>query len=328
MGAKKLSPSDKAAIIVASLGEDLAPEVFRQLGSEDSVKIARSLKHMGMVDQKDIDEVLKEFLAVLESPRARGVDVGTFLERLKSKSGAKTSAFLDSLGQVEYRMRVFEKTRPDILYRVISNETPQTLALILSHAPSEFAAPLVKMFNETLRMEVLLRMARLQEVDPELIAEIDQQLISAVDKLGVSNSQKIGGIKKVAEILNALSQEAPHLLDKISERQPELASDIKQEMFTFDDLLKINDKGIQEVVKVVKREVLILAMRGAPVPMVQHFARGMSERSGKMFREDLEALGSQKKSDVMKAREELLAQTRGLIESGKVEFGLNSGAYI
>lgn len=328
MGAKKFSPSDKAAIIVASLGEDLAPEVFKQLGLEDSAKIGRSLRTLGLVDQKDIDEVLTEFLSLLESPRARGIDVKSFLKGLHAKSNAKNQALLDSLGQGEYRMRVFERTRPDILYRVIANETPQTLALILSHAPSEFAAPLIKLFPEILRMDVLLRMARLQEVDPEWIQEIDDQLVQAVDKLGATHAQKIGGVKKVAEILNALSQDAPGLLDKIAERQPNLADDIKQEMFTFEDLLKINDKGIQEIVKGVKRESLILALRGAPVEMIQLFARGMSERSAKMFREDLEALGAQKKSDVMKAREELLQHTRGLIENGKVEFGAGAGAYV
>lgn len=327
MGAKKFSPTDKAAIIVAALGEELAPGVFAQLGIEDSAKIGRSLRNLGMIDQSEIDDVLKEFLSLLQSPKARGIDVKTFLNGLQGKAG-KHAELLKSIGSIEYSMRVFDRTKPEILYRVIANETPQTLSLILSHAPSQFGASLLKLFPEVLRMDILLRMARLQEVDPELIQEIDEHLIREVDKLGASASQKIGGIKKVAEILNALSQDAPAILDKIGERQPSLAADIQQEMFTFEDLLKISDKGIAEVVKIVKREVLILALRGASVAMVQKFAAGMSERSAKMFREDLEALGAQKKADVMKARTELLMSTRALIDAGKVEFGAQAGAYI
>lgn len=328
MGAKKYSPSDKAAIIVAALGEDLAPSVFAQLGVEDSAKIGRSLRSLGAVELKEIDEVLTEFLAILQSPKARGLDVQSFLKGLGTRGGAKGQALLDSIGTGEYTMRVFDRTRPEILYRIIANETPQTLALILSHAPSPFAAGLVRLFPEALRIEILLRISRLREVDPELVQDIDDQLVREVDKLGSTGSQKIGGIKKVAEILNALNQEAPAILDHIANKQPDLAADIQQEMFTFEDLLKINDKGITEIVKIFKREVLILALRGAPVEMIQKFAAGMSERSAKMFREDLEALGAQKKSDVMKARTDLLAQTRALIDAGKIEFGAAAGAYV
>ncbi|RZA17599.1 MAG: hypothetical protein EOP10_22455 [Proteobacteria bacterium] len=328
MGAKKLSPSDKAAIIIATLGEDLAPQVFASLGVEDSAKIGRSLRGLGSIDLQEIEVVLNEFLLLLQSPnKAKSLDVQTFMKNLQAKKGANNLALLENLGTPDYSMRVFARTRPEILYRVISKETPQTLALILSHAPTDFGAALVKLIPEALRIDVLLRMARLLEVDPEMIAELDEQLIADVDKLG-SASQKIGGIKKVAEILNAMNQEAGGLLEKISERQPTLAADIQQEMFTFADLLKINDRGIAEIVKGVKRESLILALRGSPGEMVQKFAKGMSERSAKMFREDLEALGAQKKSDVMKARDELLAHARSLIEAGKVEFGGSSGEYV
>ena len=328
MGAKKYSPADKAAIIVAALGEELAPQIFAKLGVEDSTKIGHSLRSLGALELKDIDEVLTEFLTILQSPKARVLDVKSFLSGLETKGGAKGRALLDSLGTGDYKMRVFDRTRPEILYRVIAMETPQTLALILSHAPSEFAAGLVKQFPEANRIDILLRMARLQDVDPELVQEIDDQLVRSVDKLGSAGSQKIGGVKKVAEILNALNQDAPIILDQIAQKMPGLAADIQQEMFTFEDLLKINDKGIAEIIKNFKRETLILALRGAKVEMVQKFAAGMSERSAKMFREDLEALGGQKKSDVMKARSDLLAHTQSLIEAGSVEFGDSAGAYV
>lgn len=328
MGAKKFSSAEKAAIIVASLGEDLAPKIFSQMNSDEIGKIGRSLQNLGRLELSEIEETLSEFLALLQSPKSKALDAQSFIERMSKKTGRNGLSLADSFGPGDYRMRVFDKTRPELLYRIIEQDKPQTLALILSHAPSSFAAPLLKIFPERMRLDVLIRMAKLQEVDPLLIQELDEHLMRELDKLGHGSSQKIGGIKKVAEILNALNQEAPELLNRISERNPTMASDIQQEMFTFEDLLKIDVKGLQEIVKGLKREALILAMRGASPEMLNHFVASMSERSGKMFREDLEALGGQKKSDVMSARTQLLDLTRSLIEAGKIPLTSDNNQYV
>jgi flagellar motor switch protein FliG len=328
MGAKKFSSAEKAAIIVASLGEDLAPKIFSQMNSDEIGKIGRSLKNLGRLELSEIEETLSEFLSLLQSPKSQALDAQSFIDKMAKKTGRNGLSLADSFGPGEYRMRVFDRTRPELLFRIIDQDKPQTLALILSHAPSSFAAPLLKIFPERLRLDVLIRMAKLQEVDPLLIQELDEHLMRELDKLGHGSSQKIGGIKKVAEILNAMHQEAPELLNKISERNSIMAGDIQQEMFTFEDLLKIDVKGIQEIVKTVKREALILAMRGASPLLLNHFVSSMSERSGAMFREDLEALGGQKKSDVMSARTQLLDLTRSLIDSGKIQVMSDSNQYV
>ncbi len=328
MGAKKFNPSEKAAIIALALGEDLAPAVLSQLGPDESMKIARNLKTLGRLELKEIDEVLVEFLSLLNSKGPKVLDTEAFLAGLQKKGDSRTREFLENARSGEYRMRVFDRTKPDILYRIIAKEVPQTLALIFSHAPSDFGAEMLKHFQEPMRITILLRMAKLREVDPDFVREIDEQLLSEVDKLGLSGHQKIGGIKKVAAILNALNQESQPLLSKLSERQPDLAASIEQEMFTFEDLLKVDDKGIQELVKTVKREVLLLSLRGADIKLVQKFAAGMSERSAKMFREDLEALGAQKKNDVLDARRLLLDQARTLLEEGRIELNQRSSEYI
>ncbi|MBC7660811.1 MAG: hypothetical protein H7249_14030 [Chitinophagaceae bacterium] len=328
MGAKKFSPAEKAAIIVASLGEELAPQVFGQLQKEDAGKIGRSMQTLGRLELTEIESVLNEFLTILQSPTIKTLDAKSFIDKMSKKIGKNGEPLIDSFGTADYTMRVFDMTKPDLLYRAITSEKPQTLALILSHAPSTFAAPLLKFFPEKMRIEILMRMAKLREVDPMLIQELDDHLIRELDKLGHGASQKIGGVKKVAEILNALNQDANGLLERISERNPLLATDIQQEMFTFEDILKINGKGIAEIVKGVKREVLLLALRGADVKLVAKFTSGMSERSASMLREDLEALGAQKKSDVMSARSQLLSVTRNLIEAGTVQIEGEDGQYV
>ncbi len=328
MGAKKYSPSDKAAILMTALGEDLAPELFSRVGKDDATKIARALKNLGAVEHAEVELVLREFLVLLQSPKVRNIDPATFLNALKTKNNPKADLFLEAIGRGDYQMRVFDRTRPEILHAVVQKESPQTLALIFSHAPSQFAAELLRRFRESERLEILLRMASLKEVDPILVEELDSHLIAATEKLGVTQSQKIGGVKRVAEILNALNQDSQPLLEGLSKVSPELTKSIQDEMFTFEDLLKIDDKGAADLVKIVKRETLLLALRGAPGELIQKFARGMSERSAKMFHEDLEALGAQKKSEVLNARSEILKITRELIDQGKIACGSTSGAYI
>jgi len=328
MGAKKFSPAEKAAIIVASLGEDLAPQVFKSMARDEVGKIGRSLSNLGRLELGEIEEVLGEFLEILNSPKVKFLDAKSFVEKMSKKSGKGGDALVESFGHGDYTMQVFQRTRPEILYRVIELDHPQTLALILSHAPSPFAAALLKIFPESMRLTILIRMARLQEVDPLLIMDLDEHLIREIDKIGSSASQKIGGVKKVAEILNALNHEAPEILNKLSERDPSLTANIQQQMFTFTDLLKIEGKGIQEVVKAVKRETLILALRGASPALLNKFVGGMSGRSADMFREDLEALGAQKKSDVMNARTQLLDITSKLIASGKVQLTSDSNTFV
>jgi flagellar motor switch protein FliG len=321
MAVKKLSPSDKAAVILATLGEGIAPQLVAGLGHEEGKRIIRSLQSLRTLDLEAVEGVLEEFLQLLQSPKSKSLDVRAFTRSLQKGKGSERLAFIEALNVADGSMRVFERTSPDILFRVIANESPQTLALILCHAPSDFAAALIKLFPESLRIELLVRMARLQEVDPLVVAELDEQLLAEIDKLSSNTSHKAGGIKKAAEILNALNQDANILLEGISRVKPQLATDIRQEMFTFENLLSINDRGLTEIIKGFRRELLILALRGASEEMIQRFSHSMSERSARLFREDLDALGAQKKSDVMKARAELVQYARALIDSGKI--GLN-----
>ncbi len=318
MASKTFSPAQKAAIIVATLGEELAPQVFAQLPKTEAGRIASSLKGLGRLELSEIEGVLTEFLGILQKPSNRMLDGQAFLRKMNERGGK--SAEMWAQIKTDYTMQVFDRTRPEILYRVISNETPQTLALIFSHAPAEFGAALLKHFATEMRLQILIRMAQLREVDQEVLQELDEQLIRETDKLGQASQQKIGGTKKVAEILNALHGDANPLLERLAERDPELASNIQDEMFTFEDLVKIEARSLTEVLKAVKRETLLVALRGAPKELMNKLLVMMSERSATLFREDFEALGAQKKSDVLAARNQVLATTRELIEKGLVNF--------
>lgn len=317
MPAKTLTPDEKAALVILSLGEEIAAQIFSKLERAEAQRIAVRLHQLGRVDKDQVDAALKEFLEILHAPKsARLDDPQDLAKRLVrgSLQGDATEKVLASLSHV--RMRIFDRASVDVLGRILVNEVPQTIALVMSHAPSPQAGQLLKVFPEAMRTEILLRIARLQPVDPEVLHEIDDHLLAEAARMGPK--QKVGGSRKVAELLNSLDQDGLQILQKMQERDPQLAEAIREEMFTFDDLVKIDNRGIQDLAKVVKRDQLLLALRGAPTALFKLFLSNMSERSAKMFQDDYEALGPQKAADVKAARQSILEVVRKLVEDGKL----------
>lgn len=322
MPAKSLTPDEKAALVILSLGEELATQIFSKLERAEAQRIAMRLQQLGRVDQTQVDAALKEFLELLHTPKSKRLDDPQDLaKRLVQRSlqGDATEKLLASLSHV--RMRVFERASVEVLGRILVNEVPQTVALVMAHAPAPQAGQLLRQFPESMRTEILLRVARLQPVDPEVLQDIDDHLIAKAAR--VAPKQKVGGARKVAELLNSLDQDGLHILQKMQERDPRLAETIRDEMFTFEDLVKLDNRGVQDLAKVVKRETLLLALRGASPSLFKLFLMNMSERSAKIFQDDYEALGPQKAVDVKAARQSILEIVRKLIEDGKLSIDTN-----
>jgi flagellar motor switch protein FliG len=215
-------------------------------------------------------------------------------------------------------MRALELADAHALSRILAHEHPQTIAMILAHANTEKASAILVRLHEALRTEIMVRLAKLEPIDPEIVAEIDQDLVTEIEKIGSIHQRKLGGTRKVAEILNQLDRQGQELLEKIEERSRDLSDDIRQKMFTFDDLILLDGRGIQELVKVMPRGTITLALRGGSEKIQQLFFKNMSERSAKMLADDIEALGPQKQGDVLKAQRELLNEVRRLEESGRI----------
>ncbi|HET9237448.1 MAG TPA: flagellar motor switch protein FliG [Oligoflexus sp.] len=321
MAARKFNPSQKAAILMLSLGEDLAAEIFRSMSESEVRSVGTALKQLGRVEQVDIDAVVNEFLTVLNT-KTTGLskDTAAFAQKAIQLAfkGNKGEALSQQLGRGPVKMRSLEIADPPTMARILQNEHPQTIAMILAHATSDKASAILLQLHESLRTEIMIRLSKLEPIDPDVVADIDQHLLKEIERMGSIHQRKLGGSRKVAEILNHLDKDGLRLLEKIEERNPDLSEDIRQKMFTFDDLILIDSRGIQELVKVIPRGTLTLALRAATETIQKLFYKNMSERSAKMLADDIEALGPQKQSDILKAQREVLNEVRKLEENGRL----------
>ncbi len=321
MSAHSLSSAEKAAILLISLGEEVASEVFRRLPQSDVKKIGSALGRMSSVDQATVDIVLNEFLGLLNTKRSMLAKDGVAFARKAIElafHNEKGSQLADTIEKNQASLRSLERADTEVLARILRNEHPQTIALVLAHTRPEQGAALLKFFPEGSRSELLLRVAQMEPVDPETILELDAHLSEEIDRMSSQQHRKVGGPQQVASILNHLHQDGQRILDGLGERQPQLAEDIRALMFTFEDLSRLDDRAIQELIKVIPRSTLTLALRGVPDNLSQLFYKNMSSRSAETMREDLIAMGAQKKEDVLRAQRDILDWVKKLEDQGKI----------
>ena len=317
----RFSPADKAAILLVALGEEIAADLFKAMDPHEVRVIAAAINRLGKLDKSTIDEVLVEFLSILNGKSVGPQkDPAGFAQRalqlaFKGEHGQKLA---QQIGKGAVKLRALEVADPSTLARVLQLEHPQTVAMVLAHATADKASLVLRQMPEALRTEILLRIAKLNPIDPDIVAEIDQHLLNEIEKMGSIGQRKIGGAKKVAEILNRMDKKGLEILQGIESRSSELSKEIRQEMFTFEDLVYLDNRGLQELVKSVARNVLILALRGVDEKLLQLFSRSMSERAAKIMRDDIDALGSQKQSAVQNAQREVLDHVQKLEAEGKI----------
>jgi flagellar motor switch protein FliG len=215
---------------------------------------------------------------------------------------------------------------PKILAQLLRNEHPQTLALILGHLPPESAGNLVQHLAPGVRPEVLIRLAKLEAVADEMLVEVSRVLQSQLIAIGGKEGRKVGGVNAVAEILNAIDRATEEeIMADIEEDSAQLADEIKQLMFIFEDILKIDDRGIREVLKEISNEDLTLALKTSPDELKDKFFKNLSERAGNMIREDLEIMGPVKLSEVEAAQQNIVKQVRRLEAEGRLVIAGSGG---
>ncbi|MCK5257661.1 MAG: flagellar motor switch protein FliG, partial [Deltaproteobacteria bacterium] len=249
-----LNNLEKVAVVISSLPEDLASEIFRHLDTAEVEKISRCMSHMGMIAGDMVDQIIDEF-AEMTSREEGSVSLGKgYAESLVTKALGenKAKSIVDKLSEgKEYRsLSLLDDFDPKMVTDIIRNEHPQTIALILSHLSPEKSGTILTNLPEELRAEVILRISSLEGVPPEVINDVAEMLESEVKSMGNTGGHQLGGIKAVADILNQMDRATESaLLTKIEETDPKMADEIRQLMFVFDDLVLVDDRGIQEILK-------------------------------------------------------------------------------
>lgn len=322
MATNKYSGAQKAAILLLSFGEEISAEIFKNMNEFEIKRIGSAMSRLGRLEQEVVDEVMMEFYQILQENKKffyggneftkkvigsafKGGDAEDLIEQLALGS----SANLDALELID----------PRTLSNFIRNEHPQTIALILAHLDAKKCGETLKLLPESLHTEVILRIANLDAVAPDIIDEIDDVLRNEIQAMGSISTQKIGGVEPIAEMLNLIDKATEEqILDNLEERDPDLAEQIRQLMFVFDDLAKIDDRGIQELIKNVKTDQWKISLKTASEAVTDLVFKNMSERAAKMLREDMEAMPAVKLSDVEAAQYEIVQIARKLEEEGKI----------
>jgi len=310
---KKLKGPEKAAIFLLSLGEELAAQLIKELSPEE---IKRLSNYMNKVEVSP--ELFKKVNKEIKQKLSLPIEGKDFIKNVISKAlGEKEAEYI--LGEESDFLKKINETNPDILVNFLRHESPQTIAFILSYLKPEKASTILANLPNGVKSEVILRMAQLDTVSVDVIKSINEALEEEIFKKGISDVRQVGGLEKVIMILNRIEHSTQQsILEKIEKTNPDLASEIKKKMFVFDDLVNIEDRGMQMLLKHIKMEVLVMALKTASDALKDKIFKNVSERVSEMIKEELEIMGPVRLSEVEKAQQTIIETAKLLENEGKL----------
>jgi flagellar motor switch protein FliG len=327
----KLNGTQKAAVLMVSLGDDVAAGVFKFLEEDEIQAISKEIALTKHVQPDIMDDVLEEYhtMTLAKSYIAQGGIEYAKKLLIKSVGPETARKIIDRLTKALESSAGFssiERANPQQLSKFIQNEHPQTIALILAHLNASQAGDLIASLPENLRADVAMRMANLQEISPEVVRRISLILEQKLEALGSFTTEAYGGVRAVAELFNRMDRSTGRVvLEKIENENPQLAASIRDLMFVFDDILLIDDMGIAEILKRVDKKSLTTALKGTSEELRTQFFRNMSSRAVELMREEMEFMGPVKLKDVEKAQHEIVEIVRQLEEEGVISIGGGGG---
>lgn len=320
----------KTAVLCLALGEKFTGEVFKRLDRREIARISKAMLEMETVPKEQVEEVVREFNDTMQFGKEMVVGGADQVKRLLGKTlDADTAKYIMDSLEIDTGPTPFQElgnVSPRILAQILRNEHPQTLALILGHLHSDQAAELLQNLPSGVRAEVLMRLARLEAVAEEMLMEVDKVLQNQLIAMGGKEGKKVGGVTSVAEILNAVDRATEEeVLSEIEEESAQMAEDIRNLMFVFEDIKALDDRAIRELLKEVSNEELTQALKGASDELKEKFFKNLSERAATMIQEDLEIMGPVKLSDVEASQQNVVKTVRRLEAEGKIAIGRGGG---
>jgi flagellar motor switch protein FliG len=317
---------EKSAMLLLSLGEDAAAEVLKHLGPKEVQKLGHAMARIKSVPRDKIEQLVEEVEAYSIKGAGLTADENMIRAMLTKALGDDKAANLigrilqggDTAG-IESLKWMDAATVADL----IKNEHPQIIATILVHLEFDHAGEILKLFTERLRNDVLLRIATLDGVQPVALRELNEAMMRMM--AGASASVKkaaMGGIRHAAEILNFVGQAAEtSIVDNVREYDPDLAQKILDEMFVFENLMDVDDRGIQLLLREIQSDSLILALKGSSPELREKIFKNMSQRAAEMLKEDLESKGPVRLSEVEAEQKEIIKIARRLADEGQIQLG-------
>ncbi|BAU22597.1 flagellar motor switch protein FliG [Caldimicrobium thiodismutans] len=320
---EKLTGPQKAAIFLMLMGEDFTSQVYKNLDEEDIKRIGIEMAKIEYIPAEVAKRVLEEANIEAKDLLANiNLSPDEFLKKsLLEAYGEKGKALYEEIKK-EVGPETFKKLKkldPKTISNFLANEHPQTIAIILVHLEPELSGQVLQLLPEKIRSEVLLRIALLDKVDPQIVKEISDALEEELKAVGGALGKKIGGAEKAAEVLSHAGRELEdELLTEIEDENPALAEEIRKFLFTFEDFLKVDDFAIQTILREISTDDLKLALKGASEEIKEKFFRNMSKRASDLMKEELEMMGPVRITEVEKAQMNIIRAAKKLEQEGKI----------
>jgi flagellar motor switch protein FliG len=325
-----LAGTQRAAILLMSLGEQDAANVLKQLDAREVQKLGIAMAELKEVSREQMSSVLNNFIGVADAKANIAGGSQDYVRRVLTQAVGKhkTDMLMDrvSSGQTGQGIEALKWMESKAVAQIISGEHPQIAAIVLAHLEPEQSAAILPLLTDEFRTEVLMRIASLNEVPQTALTELDQLVERQANVAPPAPLRRVGGARTVANILNAMERDkSGEELGKIEKADGEMHQKIKELLFVFDNLMDVDDRGIQALLREVGSDTLAVALRGAEPEVQEKILKNMSKRAAEILKDDMEVRGPVKLTDVEAAQKEIIVITQRMAEEGTITLGGKGG---
>ena len=332
-GLDRVTGPDRAAILLMSLGEEKAAQVLKHMEAREVQKVGQAMAKLSNVTSEQVSAVLDDFIQEIAQQTSIGVGADEYLRNtlVNALGEDRASSLMDRIlvGGSTKGLDALKWMDARSVAEVVRHEHPQIIAIVLSHLDSDQGAEVINQLPERIRPDVVMRIATLDGIQPSALKELDQIMEKQFSGNSNLKSSDVGGPKVAADMLNFLdSSDEEQIMEMVREQDEVLGDRIQELMFVFDNLADIDDRGMQQLLREVSSDELAKAMKGAAPEVQDKIYRNMSRRASEMLKEDLEAMGPVKLSDVETAQKEILTTARAMADAGRLSLGGKGEEYV
>ena len=317
---------EKAAILLISLGESDAAEILKHLGPKEVQKIGEAMTQLDNVPQSRVESVVTDFLGVVSDQTGIGINNDRYIKAMLNQAlgEEKAKTLIDRILMTTNTsgLDTLRWMDPRQVAEILRYEHPQIQAVVVAYLDPDQAASVLAFFDEKVRTDMVMRIAALDRIQPQALQELNDMLETQFTGARTSQTTTLGGVRHTANIMNYLdSSIEAELMDSIKETDEGLAQEIQDLMFVFDNLLDVDDMSIQVILREISTDILVVALKGADTALQEKIFKNMSKRAAELLRDDLEAKGPVRVSEVENAQKEILSVARRLADEGEIVLG-------
>lgn len=325
-----LSGTERSAILLMSLGEEYAANILKHMEPREVHKVGTAMSSLSKISSEQINAVLQEFIDSLQGQNVTDVAKDEYVSKVlvQALGSEKADNMINRVleGRNVKGLETLKWMDPVAIAELVGAEHPQIISIVLSQLDADLAASVLKSLDEETRIDVLMRVAKTEEVNPSALEELDHILASQFREMKSIKPPRVGGPGTVADILNFLdNKEENAITENIMQLDEELGQEIKDLMFVFDNLKDVDDRGIQALLREVSTDQLVVALKGADDSLAEKIFNNMSKRAGELLKDDMETKGPVKLSEVHAAQKEILVVAQRMAENGDIVIGGKGG---